>query len=129
VKEAGSESVKEVILIAEDDRVSRRLIETLLKPRGYRLLFAKDGHEAIQLATRERPSLVLMDLKLPGLSGYEAARALRSQPETAHIPIVALTAHALGKERQRAMAAGCQGYILKPISTRSFADQLSEHIR
>jgi CheY-like chemotaxis protein len=119
----------EAILVVEDNRISRQLVETVLKPHGYRLLFARNGQEAIEIATEKRPSLVLMDLKLPGMSGFEATQVLKSQPQTASIPVVALTAHAVGSERQRAEDAGCEGYIIKPIDTRAFADQLKQYLR
>ena len=121
--------IGEVILVVEDNRISRQLVQTVLKPHGYHLLFAKSAEEAVEMATEERPSLVLMDLKLPGMSGFDAAEVIRTQPQTAHIPIVALTAHALGSERRRAAEAGFEGYIVKPIDTRAFADQLKQYIR
>jgi CheY-like chemotaxis protein len=104
-------------------------VETVLKRHGYHLLFARSGQEAIKIATQEQPDLILMDMKLPGISGCDAVQALRSQPETAGIPIVALTAHAIGGERRRAMDAGCVGYIIKPIDTRAFPDQLREYLK
>jgi CheY-like chemotaxis protein len=118
----------EVILIAEDNPLNRKLVEAVLRPHGYRLLIAVDGLEAIAIATRERPDLILMDLQLPKLGGYEAVQALRSQPETAHIPIVALTAHAMAGERERATAAGCDGYITKPIDTRALPKQVRAYL-
>ncbi len=129
MKEGSHGPTREAILVVEDNKVSRQLVETVLRPHGYHLLFAKNGQEAIEIATQKRPNLVLMDLKLPGMSGYETAEVLKSQPETADIPIVALTAHAVGSERQRAADAGCEGYIIKPINTRAFADQLKQYIR
>ena len=116
------------ILIVEDNTLNRKLAETLLKTQGYQLLTALDGQEAIDITTREQPDLVLMDMQLPKVSGYDATRTLKTQPETAHIPIVALTAHAMAEERERAMDAGCDGYITKPIDTRAFADQVREHL-
>lgn len=127
--QASFEPNGEAILIVEDNRVSRQLVETVLKPHDFDLLFAKSGREAIEIATQERPDLILMDLKLPGLSGHEVMALLKSKPETADIPIVALTAHAVGSERQRAADAGCEGYIIKPIDTRAFAGQLKEYLR
>ena len=127
--QASFEPHGEAILIVEDNRVSRQLVETVLKPHDFDLLFAKSGREAIEIATQERPDLILMDLKLPGLSGHEVMALLKSKPETADIPIVALTAHAVGSERQRAADAGCEGYIIKPIDTRAFAGQLKEYLR
>ncbi len=112
----------EIILIVEDSPLNRKLVETVLRPHGYRLLNAVNGEEAI--ATRERPDLILMDLQLPKVSGYDAIRILKSQPETAHIPIAALTAHAMAYERDQALALGCVDYITKPINTREFPDQV-----
>jgi CheY-like chemotaxis protein len=114
----------ETILVVEDNLLNRRLLEIILESHGYRLLVAVDGREAIEIATRERPDLILMDMRLPKVSGYDATQTLKSQPETAHIPIVALTAYAMVDERQRALAAGCDDYITKPIDTRAFPDQL-----
>ncbi len=129
MEKLSSGPTREAILVVEDNDISRQLMRTVLKPHGYRLLFAKNGQEAINIAMDKRPNLVLMDLKLPGMSGYEAVQVLKSQPETADIPIVALTAHTVGSERQRATDAGCEGYIIKPINTRAFADQLKQYIR
>lgn len=116
------------ILIAEDDEFSRKLVQAVLRPHGYRLLVADDGQQAVEIATRERPDLILMDMRLPELDGYDATRMLKSQPETASIPIVAMTAHALEEERQKAEQAGCDGYVTKPIDTRSFPDQIKKHL-
>ena len=118
----------ETILVAEDSRLNRKLVETLLKPHGYRLLLAVDGQEAIDIATREKPDLILMDMQMPKISGYDATSTLKSQPETARITIVAVTAHAMADERKRAEEAGCDGYITKPINTRTFADQVREYL-
>jgi CheY-like chemotaxis protein len=118
----------ETILLVEDSALNRKLVETVLRPYRYHLLIAVDGKEAIEIATREQPDLILMDMQLPKVSGYEATQELKAQPETADIPIVALTAHAMEDERERAMAAGCNDYITKPIDTRAFPDQVREHL-
>jgi len=118
----------ETILIVEDSKLNRKLVETVLRPYGYRLLIAVDGQEALDIATRERPDLILMDMQLPKISGYDATRTLKAGPETASIPIVALTAHAMEDERERAKAVGCDGYITKPINTRTFPEQVKEHL-
>ena len=118
----------ETILIVEDNLLNRKLVEAILKPLGYRLLTAVDGKEGIEVATRERPDLILMDLQLPKVNGYDATEVLKSQPETAHITIVALTANAMADERERAMAAGCDGYITKPVDTRTFPGQVREYL-
>lgn len=116
------------ILIVEDNVLNRKLLEIILQPYGYRLLIAINGREAIEIATREQPGLILMDMHLPKISGYDATKTLKSQPETAHIPIVALTAHAMADERQRALAVGCDDYISKPIDTRVFPDQVRQYL-
>jgi two-component system cell cycle response regulator DivK len=128
--EAGEETgmSNETILIVEDSKLNRKLVETVLRPHDYRLLIAVDGQEALDTATRERPDLILMDMQLPKISGYDATQTLKAQPETADIPIVALTAHAMEDERERAKAAGCDGYITKPINTRTFPEQVKEHL-
>nr|HID14218.1 response regulator [Anaerolineae bacterium] len=118
----------ETILIVEDSLLNRKLVETVLRSQDYRLLLAVDGEEAIEIATRERPDLILMDMQLPKVSGYDATRTLKSQPETAYIPIVALTAHAMAGERERALAVGCDGYITKPIDTRAFPGQVRQYL-
>jgi CheY-like chemotaxis protein len=118
----------EIILIVEDNPLNRKLVETVLKPHGYRLLVSVDGEEAIKVATRERPDLVLMDMQLPKIDGYKATQILKSQPETAYILIVAMTAYAMAEEREKAQAAGCDGYITKPINTRAFPGQVGAHL-
>jgi CheY-like chemotaxis protein len=118
----------ETILVVEDSALNRKLVETVLHSQGYRLLNAVDGEEAITIATREQPDLILMDLGLPKVNGYEATRLLKSRPETAHIPIVALTACVMADERERAIALGCEDYITKPIDTRAFPDQVRRHL-
>lgn len=118
------EHATETILLVEDSPLNRRLVEAILRPRGYRLLLAEDGREGIEMAIAERPDLILMDVQLPEVSGYDATRTLKGRAETRHIPIVALTAHAMPDERDRALAAGCDGYIVKPIDTRAFPEQI-----
>jgi two-component system cell cycle response regulator DivK len=111
-------------LIVEDSKLNRRLLEAVLKPHGYRLLVAEDGEAGVALAQTEKPDLILMDVLLPGIDGYEAAGRLRADPETQHIVIVALTASASSEQQDRALAAGCDGYIPKPIDTRAFPQQI-----
>jgi two-component system cell cycle response regulator DivK len=115
---------EETILIVEDSKLNRRLLEAVLKPHGYRLLVAEDGEAGVALAQTEKPDLILMDVLLPGIDGYEAAGRLRADPETQHIVIVALTASASSEQQDRALAAGCDGYIPKPIDTRAFPQQI-----
>jgi two-component system cell cycle response regulator DivK len=119
---------EKTILVVEDAELNRRLLEAVLKPHGYRLLLAGDGESGVALARAERPDLVLMDVLLPGIDGYEATRQLRAAPETRHLVIVALTASATPEEQSRALAAGCDGYIAKPIDTRSFPQQIRQFL-
>ena len=118
----------QTILIVEDSLLNRALVTTMLQPHGYNLLIAADGEEAIEIATREQPDLILMDMQLPKISGYDAAQTLKSQPETAHIPIVAMTADVMASERGRALAVGCDGQIFKPMDTRAFPDQVRQYL-
>jgi CheY-like chemotaxis protein len=118
---------QETILIVEDNLPNRKLIEAVLRPRGYNLLIATNGLEAIELANRERPDLILMDLQLPMMSGYETTRRLKKLSSTACIPVVALTAHVMAEDRQQAMDCGCDGFIAKPINTRAFPHDLRQY--
>lgn len=108
------------ILIIEDNALNLELALDLLEAAGYTVLSADAAEEGIQLARTCRPDLVLMDVSLPGMDGLEATSALKRDPITAGIPIVALTAHAMKGDEEKAMAAGCAGYLTKPIDTRSF---------
>jgi len=117
---------QETILIVEDSELNRRLLEAVLKPHGYRLLVAEDGETGLVLAREGQPDLILMDVLLPGIDGYEATRRLRADPETRHIVVIALTASASDEERAQALAAGCDAYISKPIDTRAFPQQIHQ---
>jgi CheY-like chemotaxis protein len=108
------------ILIVEDNPTNRRLIEMVLRGIGAHLLTAEDGEQGLEVARREKPDLILMDLQLPGISGVEVTRILKSDQQTSSICIVALTGHDLPEERDAAIQAGCSGYIIKPIDARSF---------
>jgi two-component system cell cycle response regulator DivK len=115
---------EQTILIVEDSELNRRLVEAVLKPHGYRLVAAEDGETGVRLARKEQPDLILMDILLPGIDGYEATRRLRADPETQDLTIVALTASASSEEQEQALAAGCDGYIPKPIDTRAFPEEI-----
>lgn len=117
------------ILIVEDNLVNQKLITTVLKPHGYRLLTAVDGEEAVRLASQELPDLILMDLQLPRMNGFTATQQIKEQTATAKTPIVALTAHAMPEQRELAEKTGFDGYITKPIDTRSFPSQISEYLK
>jgi CheY-like chemotaxis protein len=108
------------ILIVEDNPANMELATDLLEPLGYVILPAETAEKGIQLAAHELPDLILMDVALPGMDGLSATQRLKGDPRTQRIPIVALTAHAMSGDEDRALAAGCAGYITKPIDTRSF---------
>ncbi|MCS7082313.1 MAG: response regulator [Bacteroidetes bacterium] len=103
------------ILLVEDNEMNRDMLVQRLQRRGFSVLTAHDGAEGVELARRERPDLVLMDLSLPVMDGWEATRQLKSDPDTASIPIIALSAHVLPAERERALACGADAYATKPV--------------
>jgi CheY-like chemotaxis protein len=107
-----------LILVVDDNRLNLELATDVLEAAGYGVRQAGSGPEAIAIARAEQPQLILMDIGLPGMDGYAALRALRDEPSTAVIPVVALTAYAMAGDEQRALAAGFDGYITKPIDTR-----------
>ena len=119
----------EKILLVDDALFNRRLVETVLKPQGYKLLMAANGQEGIDLAIRERPDLILMDIQLPDIDGYMAAKVLKNRTETRAIPIIALTASTSPEDIQRATEAGCTGYISKPFNTMAFPGMIADLLR
>ena len=112
------------VLVVEDEKDNMDLFVQILHFHGCEVLKAVDGREAINVTQEQVPDLILMDLSLPALDGWEATRALKGIPELAHIPVVALTAHAMVGDRKRALEAGCDGYISKPIEVTSFYDEV-----
>ncbi len=117
-----------MILIVDDNMLNLALTRAVLERAGYEVQSASTADEAVDQIGRRRPALVLMDVQLPGRSGLEVTRELKSEPATASIPIVALTAHAMVGDEKMALAAGCAGYISKPIDTRTFAEQVSRFL-
>lgn len=103
------------ILLVEDNEMNRDMLLRRLQRRGFEVLTALDGEQAIQMTQQHQPALVLMDMSLPVLDGWEATRRLKADPATKHIPVIALTAHALPAERDRALEAGCAAFETKPI--------------
>ena len=103
------------ILLVEDNEMNRDMLSRRLERRGYQVVVAVDGQEGVALAQSEAPDLILMDMSLPALDGWEASRQLKAAPETTSIPIIALTAHAMADDREKALAAGCNDYDTKPI--------------
>lgn len=110
------------MLIVEDNEMNFFVINGVLEHAGFETYHVSNGETAVEMAKEHRPDIILMDLQLPGMDGYEATRRIKADPETAGIPVVALTAHALEGDREKALAAGCDGYLTKPIDTRRFPD-------
>jgi two-component system, cell cycle response regulator DivK len=116
----------ETILITEDNPRNMKLMEAVLKPHGYNILKAFDGEEALELAIREKPALILLDLQLPKLSGIEVTQRLKQMPDYAHIPIMAVTAYAMKGDKEKFMEAGFDAYVSKPINTRELPKMVAE---
>jgi two-component system cell cycle response regulator DivK len=103
------------ILLVEDNEMNRDMLSRRLQRKGYEVVIAVDGGEGVAMAHSQAPDLILMDMSLPVLDGWEATRKLKAAPETAGIPVIALTAHAMATDREKAMEAGCDDYDTKPI--------------
>jgi two-component system cell cycle response regulator DivK len=114
------------ILIVEDNEKNMKLVRDVLQVKGYQTLEAGTGEDGVRLATESRPDLVLMDIQLPGMNGIDALKALRAEPATAAIPVIALTASVMQQDRQQIMSAGFDGFIEKPINLRSFLDTVQK---
>ncbi len=116
----------EKILLIEDNKVNRRLAEFLLRSRGYQVREAATASEAFDMLKRERPDLIVMDIQLPGMDGLEATRKLKQDPAMRDIPVIAVTSYAMAGDRERALAAGCIGYITKPIDKVIFIGEIAD---
>ncbi|GAB4526908.1 MAG: response regulator [Anaerolineales bacterium] len=104
------------ILIIEDNPMNRDMLARRLRRRDFLILEAEDGLQGLEMTRQHRPDLVLLDISIPEMDGYEVARRLKTDPETAAIPIVALTAHAMQEDRDKALTAGCDEYATKPVN-------------
>ncbi len=118
--------MKEKILIVEDNPHNMRLIEMTIRDKGYALLRATNGEEALDMAARERPDLIIMDIQLPKMNGLEVTRRLRKNPLFNHTPIIALTAYAMKGDREKILESGCDAYLSKPIDTRQLPETIAQ---
>ena len=116
------------ILYIEDDPINRYLVKKLLTSKGYEVHEAENGNEGVSQSEAVQPHLILMDMQMPGLDGYEATKQIKAKPGLGNIPIIALTAHALHDEKEKCMAAGCDGFIPKPIDVLKFPDQIAQFL-
>ena len=117
------------ILLIEDNELNRDMLSRRLRKRGYEVLTAEDGETGIATAKAQAPALILMDVSLPGIDGWEATRRLRAAPETRDIPIVALTAYATSGDRDTALAAGCDDFDTKPIDLPRLLEKIETLLR
>lgn len=112
------------ILLVEDNDINRDMLSRRLERRGYRVAIALDGEQGVSMAGLEPPDLILMDMSLPVLDGWEAARRLKAAPETRAIPIIALTAHAMVGDREKAIESGCDDYDTKPVEFQRLLEKI-----
>ena len=115
-----------LILLVEDNELNRDMLARRLARRGFTVECAADGEAGVRLAKERQPDVVLMDIGLPVIDGWEAIRQLKSQPETREIPIITLTAHAFSEDKDRAEAAGCAGFVSKPIDMQHLLDTIGK---
>ena len=116
------------ILVVEDQEDNRRILRDLLSSRGYDIIEVTDGLAGVEAARREPFDLILMDIQLPGIDGYEATRRIKSEPVLAAVPIIAVTSYALSGDRQKALEAGCDDYVAKPYSPRDLLATIERHL-
>lgn len=112
------------ILLVEDNELNRDMLSRRLLRKGYDVVLALDGEQGVSLAQTDAPDLILMDISLPGVDGWEATRRLKNAPATQAIPIIALTAHAMAQDREKSLAAGCDDYDTKPIDLKRLLNKI-----
>jgi two-component system cell cycle response regulator DivK len=120
--------VTQRILVVEDQADNMKILCDLLTNAGYELIAVEDGEEAVRAATSDRPDLILMDIELPILDGYEATRRIKADPALRAIPIIVVTSYALSDGEAKARAAGCDGFVSKPYSPRQLLAKIREHL-
>jgi len=116
------------ILVVEDNETNMYLICFILEHKKYIVLKAKSGEEAIEIAIKKKPNLIIMDLQLPGIDGLETTRRIRMSKIDKNIPIIALTSYAMDGDEQKALEAGCTGYIAKPINPETFINEIEKYL-
>ncbi|WP_312109028.1 response regulator [Brevibacillus reuszeri] len=117
------------ILLVEDNEMNRDMLSRRLIRKGYEVMLAVDGQEGVEAAKKELPDLILMDLSLPVLDGWDATRQIKACAKTKHIPIIALTAHAMASDRETALAAGCDDFDTKPVEWSRLLEKLQQHLK
>ena len=117
------------ILVIEDNKLNMKLVKELINIGKYSMLEANDAESGIEQIREKQPDLVLMDIQLPGMDGLSATKVIKEDPDLKDIPIVALTSYAMQGDKEKALAAGCTGYIAKPIDTRKFLETVSQYLK
>ena len=116
------------VLLVEDNEMNLDMLSRRLRRKKFEVVTAEDGQTGIEMAVSERPDLILMDMSLPVMDGWEATRRIKANPETRDIPVIALTAHAMAEDRQKALAAGCDDYDTKPVELPRLLRKMSEQL-
>jgi len=117
------------ILLVEDNEMNRDMLSRRLMRKGYEVVMAVDGQQGVDMAKSEAPNLILMDLSLPVLDGWDATRQLKQSSETKHIPVIALTAHAMTSDREKALEAGCDDFDTKPIEWNRLLEKMQQFLK
>jgi two-component system cell cycle response regulator DivK len=120
--------MSKLILVVEDQEDNRRIMRDLLASAGYEVIEAVTGEDGVTAAETHRPDLILMDIQLPGLDGYEATRQIKANPDLEHIPIIVVTSYALSGDDVKAFEAGCNAYVSKPFSPRELLAKIREYL-
>ncbi|MEE9526331.1 MAG: response regulator [Syntrophobacteria bacterium] len=120
--------MSKLILVVEDQEDNRRIMRDLLSSAGYEVIEAVTGEDGVTAAEMHRPDLILMDIQLPGLDGYEATRQIKANPDLHHIPIIVVTSYALSGDDVKAFEAGCNAYVSKPFSPRELLAKIREYL-
>ncbi len=116
------------VLVIEDNEINRYLMRIILQKLGHQVIEAEDGFIGVELAKKESPDLILMDIQLPRMDGYEATKKIRAIDETKNVPIIAITSYAMIVDREKILAAGCTAYVEKPIEPESFIKELNKYL-
>ena len=122
------EMKKMLVVVVEDNETNMYLISFILRKSGYEVIEARTGEEAINLAIKEKPDMIIMDIQLPGIDGLEATKRIRESEADEKIPLVALTSYAMTGDREKALRAGCTGYIEKPINPETFMSEIEKYL-
>jgi len=117
------------ILVIEDNENNLYMVKFMLENDGYQVVEATDGLEGVKLSASEKPDLILMDMQLPGLDGYEATKQIKANGETSNIPVIAVTSYAMVGDREKTLKAGCDCYIEKPIDPKTFISEIEQYLQ